>query len=432
MAMLSFGQTSKLDIGKLYTDVTIQKDKATGYTLQLEKGRPYKIHVQQQGIDVQVILQLDGKVLHTQDSPNGTDGPEKFDFTPSTSGSYTLIIERLNESTNPESGKVSVQVKKYTKAELERIARIKKELEPENKKHVLTVDIDHFWEAFDALATCKTRNDSINAIQTIYLDRATDGLIDFMRVRELTAEKYVNIIRKLPKYFASVRANTYKVKAVEDDINQLFNKFQEIYPNFKPFKVCFAIGIVNTGGTVSDKYVLIGTEVTTSTREIDLSEFNNSAYGKMLAGDTNLVQKIRNMVAHECVHTQQVSKYAPEAMSCNLLYNVMREGFCDFIGELTTGGQINSIVKEYGDAHEKELWTDLKKELCNTSTSNWLYNYDKVKDKPADLGYYMGYKIAEAYYKNAKDKQQAVIDIIEVDDPIKFLYNSKYDLKFRK
>jgi hypothetical protein len=36
------------------------------------------------------------------------------------------------------------------------------------------------------------------------------------------------------------------------------------------------------------------------------------------------------------------------------------------------------------------------------------------------LGYYIGFKISESYYKNAPDKKLAVVDIIEMDNPIEF------------
>lgn len=45
---------------------------------------------------------------------------------------------------------------------------------------------------------------------------------------------------------------------------------------------------------------------------------------------------------------------------------------------------------------------------------NWLYNGGQ-RGEDADLGYYVGYEISKAYYGNAKDKQQAVKDIIELD-----------------
>jgi uncharacterized protein YjaZ len=48
--------------------------------------------------------------------------------------------------------------------------------------------------------------------------------------------------------------------------------------------------------------------------------------------------------------------------------------------------------------------------------SNWIYNAGTAKDRPADLGYYVGYLITRAYYENAKDKRRAVHDILNIQD----------------
>ena len=42
----------------------------------------------------------------------------------------------------------------------------------------------------------------------------------------------------------------------------------------------------------------------------------------------------------------------------------------------------------------------------------------------------MGYKICEAYYRAAKDKKQAMKDILEIKDFIQFLRDSGYEQKF--
>jgi uncharacterized protein YjaZ len=60
---------------------------------------------------------------------------------------------------------------------------------------------------------------------------------------------------------------------------------------------------------------------------------------------------------------------------------------------------------------------------------DWLCNGSQVKGRPADLGYYIGYKICEAYYRNAANKRQAVRDILEVKDFQQFLQASQYDEK---
>jgi uncharacterized protein YjaZ len=107
----------------------------------------------------------------------------------------------------------------------------------------------------------------------------------------------------------------------------------------------------------------------------------------------------------------------------------LREGSAEFIAELVTG---NKKTNEYGDKNEKQIWIDFKNELCNENSGNWLYNSSSVKDKPADLGYFVGYKIAKEYYNNAQDKKQAVNDIIEMTNPVRFLEISKYDQADKK
>jgi hypothetical protein len=46
------------------------------------------------------------------------------------------------------------------------------------------------------------------------------------------------------------------------------------------------------------------------------------------------------------------------------------------------------------------------------------------------LFYYVGYKIVESYYNRAKDKKQAVKDILDIKDFNAFLNASGYDEKF--
>ena len=46
--------------------------------------------------------------------------------------------------------------------------------------------------------------------------------------------------------------------------------------------------------------------------------------------------------------------------------------------------------------------------------------------RPGDLGYFMGYRIAQAYYLKATDKAQAIRDLITVRDPAALLVQSGY------
>jgi uncharacterized protein YjaZ len=412
------GQSMQLQLNKEYKNISLKKTDELSYSLNLAKNGIYQFSILQQGIAVYYLLTgINGEKLYECNYPDDFNGYEKFEYSPSVSGAYNLKIKWFNDPENPDSGKIAFFVKSLNKAEIEMRNKIKKELEPENRKNVLTLDIDHFWESFDNLNNCKSYSDSVATIQKIYLDRATNGLLDFIQRRDLTAEKYVQAIAKNTAFYQSVRSNTYQAKKAEGAIEEVFKRFRELYSNFKPFKVCFAIGIKNTGGTVSNNYVLIGTELT--------SFLENN----LKPSDEEIIQKIKSIVAHECVHTQQKLHSDSLAIKCELLDKSIREGAADFIAELVSG---NEKKNEYGDQHESELWIQFKNELCNQNIGNWLYNGSSVKNKPRDLGYYIGYKIAESYYNNAKDKRKAIINIIEMDDPIKFLELSRYDLKFKK
>lgn len=389
-------------------DILLKESEAHIYPLTLTKGKLYQFTILQKGIDVELKLNDEkGKEILSKDSPNGKNGPENFLYTATNSGKYSLWVKPLKEEGNATEGKYDVFVKRFSNAEVKFREKTKQELIPENAKNVQTADIDHFWQAFDKLKKGKTHEDSVNIFQKWYIDRATDGFIDFLRVREFTAEEYVNKLAKNSESYTKIRAQMFEAKKAEPLIQEVFDGFKKIYPNFKPFKVCFAIGTFRTGGTVSDKFVLLGTEMVTSAKMEDIP------------------MRIKGIVAHECVHTQQKNGDSL-SYACQLLYMALQEGSCNFISELITGDKIKDAYNDYGFQHEKQLWKEFEAEMCEKDARKWLYNGFIVKDRPADLGYFIGYVISREYYKNATNKSQAIIDIIEMTNPKLFLEKSGY------
>ena len=84
----------------------------------------------------------------------------------------------------------------------------------------------------------------------------------------------------------------------------------------------------------------------------------------------------------------------------------------------------------YGDQHFDNLKKKFKEEMFSSNFSNWLYN-GLQKGDSADLGYYIGSKICKSYYDNAKNKSQAIKDIIELNysdekEVENFLIKSKF------
>jgi len=291
----------------------------------------------------------------------------------------------------------------------------------ENQK-VFTSDIDNFWIAYDSIQTTNDSLQQVGFIKNLYIDKGTKGLKAFMAVREYDAQLWIELIRKYPKFWKSIRPNTFTVKTYAAEIEKRIQTLKEIYPDLKEAKMFFTVGGLRSGGTTMNDMVLIGSEIATGNASTDVSEFPSKWLESVFKNQ--LPDNIVALNIHEYVHTQQ--KGNPK----DLLGQALREGACDFITELVMGKPLQNNYIVYGREHEADLKEQFKKEMFTSFSSNWLYNGSRAKTV-ADLGYFMGYSICKSYYNNATDKKKAVKEIIELkysdDDAIeKFLQHSNY------
>ena len=405
------------------------------YTLPFEKGKIYLIKVYQENIDIEINLyNSDNQKISSTDVADGNKGYDKLEYSPENTGEYRINIKSV--SPKPVSnGIVRINIGTLSKSEIEWRAKQSEELKKENSKDITTVDIQHFWEAYDKLKYSKSYQDSVHTIQKYYLDRGTSGLKEFEKVRYFSAEFFVERIKKYKKYYESVRDNTVSISK-SDNFKSIVSEFTGLYPKSKPAKIAFTIGPVSTGGTISGHYLLIGVEMFAGDKNSDVSEITNENLKADIVSRSNLedvINYVKETVVHEYIHTQQVP-VRKEACQCSLLENVIKEGVASYISEklmMMRKEEVKSRAALYANANEKQLWQEMKNELCTANPQNWLFNAASSKDRPGDLGYRIGYKIAEAYYKNAIDKEKAIKEMIEMDNPLIFLDKSKYDLKFR-
>lgn len=281
---------------------------------------------------------------------------------------------------------------------------------------IVTSDIDNFWIMYDIYKT----TGNIEDITKLYFDKRSPGLDAFTRKRVINAKEMSKVLKAYPKYLESIRSNTLKLESIKEKLKGYFIKLKEIYPDVYYPDIYFAIGCFNTGGTVSGRMLLIGAELMCAEVNSPKDELNN-----WLKGNIGLFENIEKIVMHESIHTLQ--SHNPES----LLGAAISEGMCDFIAQMVTGKKLNSAHYIYGNKHEKGLWKEFKKEMGSKDYSRWLYSGQNSVGRPSDLGYFIGYKICEAYYENAEDKRQAVKEIIEVQDFEAFLKKSGYDEKFQ-
>jgi len=298
------------------------------------------------------------------------------------------------------------------------------------RSKIYTSDIQHFWESYDHVKKVTDTAEQRKIIQAQYLDRGTDGLMNFIKLRGWTADKFRESFTAHPTFWESVRSKTLAVDQDVPRINRLIKKYKRLYRDFKTPDIYFLIGYIETGGTTTQTQVLLGTEIIAADSTVNaegLAPFFRRFF------DSN--KGIYPLVAHELTHTQQKGGDIQMTSNANLLGFCLAEGSCDFLAELLISDTLNHPYMVYGRQHEKELWEKFRSEMRDKKTADWLYNGGLKGTAVPDLGYYIGYAICKKYYEQAPHKKQAIKKIIALnpEDPSaleQFLAESRYGEQF--
>ncbi|QJX46324.1 hypothetical protein HMJ29_04985 [Hymenobacter taeanensis] len=296
---------------------------------------------------------------------------------------------------------------------LEDKQRIKR---PEDVK-LVTTDIDHFWQAYTAAQRDTAQARAI--FRREYFDKGSQGLQDYYSLKIRNDATFTKRILQRPQYYNSIQSTTLSIAKQKPQIVSAFKRFQELYPAVRFQNIYFVVGGWVSGGTVSDAGLLIGADQVANGPGVNTSELSLLQRNRCAP-----VTVMPELMVHELVHRNQGSQDG------TLLSYALSEGMADFVAEVVTGvkGGANSRLQAYGNAHEQELWTDFKKEMLGTNSDNWIANgAQETPEKPCDLGYYVGYRIVQAYYNKTTDKKQALADILSIRDAKAFLAQSGYE-----
>jgi hypothetical protein len=285
---------------------------------------------------------------------------------------------------------------------------------PEDVK-LVTTDITHFWTAYTAAQQDTAQARAI--FRREYFDKASVGLQGYFKLKIKDDGEFTQRILKRPGYYNSIRATTLAITDEKPKIVAAFRRFQELYPAVRFQNIYFVVGGWVSGGTVSDAGLLIGADQTANGPGVNTSELSLVQRNRCAP-----VTEMPSLMVHELVHRNQ----GPQ--DGTLLSYAINEGMADFVAELVTGHITNARLHPYGNAHEKELWAAFKQEMLGTNADNWIANgRQETPEKPCDLGYYVGYRIVQAYYAKMPDKKQALADILSIQDAKAFLAQSGYE-----
>lgn len=271
---------------------------------------------------------------------------------------------------------------------------------PINAPEIRISDVELFYRVYDAANGAP----SAAALQSGYLDAGSDGVRQFIPKRIVSAEKLAETISQKREVYEQARQCAAKVPEARNRIALSLDKLVELYPEANLAPVTMLIGRANTGGTTDKSGVLIGVET------ICMANWLNPDFGDRLV----------QLVAHEYGHIQQTHLEEIEKRNDGkptLLDLSLGEGIAELVGELTSGSIANVHVERFVRGRELEVEREFLAEMKQTEHSRWLFNGAGTADRPGDLGYWVGYRIARQYYERAKDKRAALRELLTMEDP---------------
>lgn len=260
---------------------------------------------------------------------------------------------------------------------------------------IVTSDVALFWEVLDA-GSDETLAERLHCD---YLRQGSDAVRDFIPMRIVSGERLAETVTQSRERYEAARRSSLTVAETEPAIRAVFHEMKALYPDAIFPDVFFVVGRLNTGGMISQRGLLIGAEM-----------YRDHS-------------GVHSIVAHELIHYQQRPIPADQR---TLLAQSIMEGSADFVAELISGDHTNHRAHEYGLARERELWDEFSEIMHGSDFTGWLYG-NPPEGRPADLGYFIGYRIAQAYYARAGADRQAVWDILNVTDYVELLERSGYD-----
>ena len=275
---------------------------------------------------------------------------------------------------------------------------------------LITTDICNFITVLDLLELGK---DTLVVLQEQYFEKATPGLKEFINSRELTAEHFLNAIRKRSEMYKNLRNLPDALNKLDEQVRLSYKKLKQIIPTVVFMPAYYMVS--NSSGGFGEP----------------------SEYGLMIAlGELDEdINKIDQLLVHETIHVQQALTIGMEEYQLifgpkrSLLALCIREGVATYLTYLTTGEYSDKKAYEYYLKHENELWEQFLKDNESDDPGEWLWTNPKDPGKPRDLGYIVGARIAESYYENSENKSQAINDILSVIDYEAFLDKSGYSVK---
>lgn len=263
-------------------------------------------------------------------------------------------------------------------------------------------DVERFYRIYDAAGG----HPIADQLQHDYIDPGSDGLHHLAKVRNVSGAAIAKTLTEHPEIYSDAKRCMAVLPQVRERLEVAMLKFRDLYPEAKFPPVTIAVGRGKPVGVGSPAFgVQIGLEALCATNWMN----------------PNVEDRFVNVIAHEYTHVQQAQALADDEHPTVLEMSLI-EGAAEFTAELISGEISSYQFVGTMKGREKEIETAFVPDEDKTDISKWLYN--GTREKPGDLGYWVGYRIVKSYYQHAADKRQALREILEMTDPKAFLAKS--------
>ena len=272
----------------------------------------------------------------------------------------------------------------------------------ESGAQVVTDDVTRFYALYDRAGPVIPAE----RIQRDYLDHASPGLAEFARIRDITAERIAAALRERPLIYAEARTCAEALPAVRRRLGASVAALRRLYPEAELPAITIAVGRGRPVAVGAPGLIAVGLE----------------ALCAWTVPNPDPEDRFVHVVAHEIAHAQQPRS---EEDNVDVLTAALLEGGAELVAELISGSIAYQHLARHGEGREAEIETAFLADIHRpASGSDWVYNGLGTPERPGDLGYWVGYRIAKAYYLNAADKRAALRDILLLGDPDRILRES--------
>lgn len=262
-------------------------------------------------------------------------------------------------------------------------------------------DVHRFYALYDAMEGRPTADQ----LQE-YIDSGSSGLRTFADMRRTTGTRIAEAIARSPGTYVRAKRCLEPLPRVRARVTDALATLGRLYPDARFPPVTIAVGRGKPVGIGSHATgIQIGLEALCATEYLN----------------PDVEDRFVHVIVHEFVHVQQAWELA-ELEDLTVLETSLLEGVAEFVAELVSGSVAYSHLPALVAGREEEIETAFLRDRSMRDLSAWVGN--APGGQPGELGYWVGYRIAKAYYHHADDKSLALREIVEMRDAEAFLAKS--------